>query len=242
MPIFRIMIDAIGHRGASAYEPENTLRSFERAIAMGATSIELDVQISLDNEIIVIHDSTVDRTTNGKGRVSSKTMEELKELDAGKGERIPALKEVIDMAYGRAYIQIEIKDIRAEDPVVNMLRGYSLSEFFLISFWHSTLLNAKRKLPGLKTGVLLEGLPADPLSLVRSADADRLAISQHTIDKNAVDVLHANGKSVSVWVADEISDIKRAISLGVDAIASNKPDVLVDTIRKSGAELPEHVK
>ncbi len=234
------MIDAIGHRGASAYEPENTLRSFERAIAMGATSIELDVQVSMDNEIIVMHDSTVDRTTNGTGRVSSMTLEELKELDAGKGECVPTLKDVIDMAYGRAYIQIEIKDIRAEDPVVNMLRGYSLSEFFLISFWHATLLNAKRKLPGLKTGVLLEGLPVDPLSLVRSADADRLAISQRTIDKDAVDVLHAGGKSVSVWVADDISDIEKAISLGVDAIASNRPDVLVNTIRKSGVELSGH--
>lgn len=234
------MIDAIGHRGASAYEPENTLRSFERAIAMGATSIELDVQVSMDNEIIVMHDSTVDRTTNGTGRVSSMTLEELKELDAGKGECVPTLKDVIDMAYGRAYIQIEIKDIRAEDPVVNMLRGYSLSEFFLISFWHATLLNAKRKLPGLKTGVLLEGLPVDPLSLVRRADADRLAISQRTIDKDAVDVLHAGGKSVSVWVADDISDIEKAISLGVDAIASNRPDVLVNTIRKSGVELSGH--
>jgi glycerophosphoryl diester phosphodiesterase len=240
MPRIRIMIDAIGHRGASAYEPENTLRSFERAIAMGATSIELDVQVSMDNEIIVMHDSTVDRTTNGTGRVSSMTLEELKELDAGKGECVPTLKDVIDMAYGRAYIQIEIKDIRAEDPVVNMLRGYSLSEFFLISFWHATLLNAKRKLPGLKTGVLLEGLPVDPLSLVRSADADRLAISQRTIDKDAVDVLHAGGKSVSVWVADDISDIEKAISLGVDAIASNRPDVLVNTIRKSGVELSGH--
>lgn len=236
----QIMIDAIGHRGAPAYEPENTLRSFRRAIMMGATSIELDVQMSLDREIIVMHDSTVDRTTNGKGHVSGMTLEELKELDAGKGERIPTLKEVIDMAYGRACIQIELKDITAEGPVVEMLHDYSPEEFFLISFWHAALLKAKRKLPGVKTGVLLEGLPVDPLSMVRSADADRLAISHRTIDKAAVDALHAGGKSVSVWVTDDIGDIEMAISIGVDAIASNKPDLLVDTIRKSGAGLLEH--
>lgn len=240
MPLIQIMIDAIGHRGAAAYEPENTLRSFRQAISMGATSIELDVHISLDNEIIVIHDSSVDRTTNGSGYVSSMTLEELKALDAGKGEHIPTLKEVIDLAYGRAYIQVELKDISAEGPVVEMLRGYNHAEFFLISFWHSALLRAKRRLPGIKTGVLTEGLPVDPLYLVRSADADRLAISQHTIDKGTVDVLHRGGKSVSVWVADEIRDIKNAISLGVDAIASNKPDVLVRAIKESGAGLLVH--
>ena len=89
-------MEVIAHRGASYFEPENTLRSFRRAVEMGADRVEVDVRLSKDNKLVVIHDPRVDRTTNGTGRVKDMTLQELKSLDAGKGEKIPTLQEVID--------------------------------------------------------------------------------------------------------------------------------------------------
>ena len=91
----------ISHRGASHYEPENTLRSFRKALEMGSSAIEFDVRKSCDGRLVVIHDSKVDRTTDGKGAVSGKTLDELKSLDAGCGERIPTLEEVFENFGGR---------------------------------------------------------------------------------------------------------------------------------------------
>ena len=110
----------IGHRGASGYEPENTLSSFERAIAMGCRWIELDVY-QVEGELIVIHDSTLDRTTNGQGRVASQTLAYLRSLDAGNGQQIPTLTEVISAVDHRAGINIELKGKHTAAPVVALL-------------------------------------------------------------------------------------------------------------------------
>ena len=108
----------ISHRGASHYEPENTLRSFRRALDMGAGVIEFDVRKSLDGRLVVIHDRTVDRTTDGKGAVSGKTLSELRSLDAGCGERIPTLEEVFENFAGRCGLVIELKEKGTEEETV----------------------------------------------------------------------------------------------------------------------------
>ena len=100
----------IAHRGASAYEPENTLRSFRRALDMGADLIEFDIRMSSDGHLIVIHDKKVDRTTDGTGLVREMTLGQLKKLDAGKGEKIPTLEEVIDFGKGKTRFVIELKE------------------------------------------------------------------------------------------------------------------------------------
>ncbi|MEM3426627.1 MAG: glycerophosphodiester phosphodiesterase family protein, partial [Thermoproteota archaeon] len=97
----------IGHRGARFYEPENTLRSFRKALELGVDAVELDVRRTRDGELVVIHDAEVDRTTNGKGLVRELTLEEIRRLDAGKGEKIPTLEEALDFLDGRVKILIE---------------------------------------------------------------------------------------------------------------------------------------
>ena len=101
-----------GHRGAAALEPENTLLSMQKAIDLGVDQIELDVHLTRDQHLVVIHDTTVDRTTDGQGAVADFTLEEIKRLDAGKGERIPTLQEVIDLVRGKVVLQIELKGTR----------------------------------------------------------------------------------------------------------------------------------
>ena len=98
----------MGHRGAPADEPENTLRSFRRALAVGVAAVELDVQLTKDGRLAVIHDETLDRTTNGRGPVQDFTLAELKRLDAGRGEPVPSLEEVFDLVQGQAHLVVEL--------------------------------------------------------------------------------------------------------------------------------------
>src|SRR5512140_1977680 len=107
------MINIVGHRGAPVEEPENTLRSFRRALDLGVAAVELDVQLTRDGCLAVIHDETLERTTNGHGRVQDFTLAELQRLDAGRGEPIPALEEVLELARGRAHLAVEMKQPEA---------------------------------------------------------------------------------------------------------------------------------
>ena len=130
----------IGHRGACGYEPENTLRSFNHAIQLGVDIVELDVHICQSGEIMVIHDIKVDRTTNGTGFVGDKTLDELKTLDAGKGEQIPTLQEVLDQINRRVKVNIELKGNSTAKPVLKLLEkyikeaGWSYNDFLISSF------------------------------------------------------------------------------------------------------------
>ncbi len=107
------MAKIMGHRGAPADEPENTLGSFRRALAVGVAAVELDVQLTKDGRLAVIHDETLDRTTNGRGPVKNFTLAELKRLDAGRGEAIPSLEEVFDLVQGQAHLVVELKQPEA---------------------------------------------------------------------------------------------------------------------------------
>jgi glycerophosphoryl diester phosphodiesterase len=226
------MVEVIGHRGAAGYEPENTLRSFKKALEIGVDIVELDVHLTKDNKLVVIHDEKVDRTTNGKGYVKNYKLSELKKLDAGKGERIPTLQEAIDLLYGRVKVQIELKGENTEKPVVDFIKNYDPENFILTSFYHTRVKRAKELYPKITTGVLFVGRPIDPLKIVRDAKADRLCINYATIDKELVEEMHKNKIKVSVWNVDDVEYVKRMVSLKVDAIGSNKPDVVIDILKR----------
>src|SRR3989338_4292016 len=115
------LTQTMGHRGAAALEPENTLRSFRKAIEIGVDYVEFDIHRCKSGELVVIHDETVDRTTNGKGFVADLTLQQLKKLDAGKGEQIPALQEVIDCCKGNVKMQIELKEPGLEADTISLL-------------------------------------------------------------------------------------------------------------------------
>ena len=114
----------VGHRGAMGYEPENTLRSFKKALELGVDMIEFDVYVCKSGELVVIQDDTLERTTNGKGLVIEKTLAELKELDAGKEEKIPTLEEIMDLADKKVKINVELKGNNTAEPVSDMIENY----------------------------------------------------------------------------------------------------------------------
>jgi len=236
----------VGHRGAMGHCPENTLASFERGLELGADWIELDVHLSRDDALVVIHDETVDRTTNGHGAVRDHTLAELKALDAGgwfgpeyAGQRIPALDEVLAWARQRnTILDIEIKNAPVyyagiEAAVVEAVRRFEMTEqVIVISFDHAAVKQVKALEPRVATGVLYAGRPVDAgLSLARQAQAD--AILPHWVYVTAADVAaaHAAGLSVAPWASSDPEVLRHLVAARVDAIGTNHPDILRDFLR-----------
>ena len=223
----------MGHRGAKALEPENTLLSIKRAMEIGVDAVEIDVQLTKDKEVVVIHDSTVDRTTNGKGPVGSYTLEEIKKLDAGKGEKIPTLKEVIEFVKDKVGLIIELKEEGTEDKVVGLINKHSLyGGAYVISFWHMAVKRVKEMDSRIKTGVLLVGCPVDAC-IARSASADALVMNYAFVSKGLVDKAHQEGLKVFIWNIDDRDMLKPYVDMGVDGIGSNDPRVLVEYFRSA---------
>jgi len=232
----------LGHRGASAAAPENTLAAFRRALELGADGFELDVTLSKDGETVVIHDDTVDRTTDGRGDVSEMTLAEIKRLDAGAwfapkfaGERIPILQEVFDLAGGKAFINIEIKSRTIstngiEQQVVELVRRNQLVDRVIISCFNPfALWRVKRIAPWLATGLLyaedlppwLSGAWAAPFLGLKALHP------KHTmVDAAYMGRAKAKGYQVNVWTVDQEPDMQRLLALGVHGIITNRPDVL----------------
>jgi len=136
----------IGHRGAKAYEPENTLRSFTKAIELGVDAVELDARRTREGEVVVIHDAKVDKTTNGKGAVSDLTLNEIKQLVTDKGERIPTLDEALDFLDKKVKIVIELKETGLEEKVLGLIHGKGLEKNVIIVSFQEEALRKVREL------------------------------------------------------------------------------------------------
>ena len=226
-----------GHRGAMGYAPENTMASFAKAVALGVDAIELDVHLTADDEVVVIHDHQLERTTNGRGAVRQHTLDQLRRLDAGAwfgtefaGERVPTLDEVVDWARGRCVVDVEIKGgpapyPRIEERVVDILgRHRMLDQAIVISFDHPTVARVKALAPDLATGVLYMCRPVDPLQLARAAQANALFPDRWDCTKDDVELAHSADLSVHPWSTSEPAEIRALLAMGVDSITSNHPD------------------
>jgi glycerophosphoryl diester phosphodiesterase len=226
------MVKIMGHRGAPAYEPENTLRSFRRALAMGVAAVELDVQLTKDGHLAVIHDETLDRTTNGQGPVQDFTLAELKRLDAGQGEPIPSLEEVFDLVKGKAHLVVELKQPEAAPALLHFFQEHQAFEFAtVISFWHPAVKALKEQEPRLTTGVLMVGCPADPAGLAQAAKADALILQYAYVTPKLVAAAHNHKLLVYVWNIDDINTLNPFLTMNLDGIGSNRPDVLVEYLK-----------
>src|SRR3990170_6122982 len=145
----------IGRRGARAYEPENTLRSFKKAIEIGVDAVEFDVRKTRDNHLVVIHDADVKRTTNGKGLVADLTLKEIKELSAEKGEKIPTLEEALEFLDNKAKILIELKEIGCEEKVLTTVHSKKLEKNVIItSFLENALKKIRELNKQIETGLI----------------------------------------------------------------------------------------
>jgi len=217
----------IAHRGASGYEPENTLRSVEKALELGADMVEVDVHVSRDGYIVVIHDARLERTTNGKGYVKDLTLEELKKLDAGLGEQIPTLEEVIQLVKGKARLVVEIKVPGTEKRVLQEIKENRLEDEALItSFYHPVIRRVKKLNPNVQAGVIIASRPVKPAQLAIDAKANALFPKYTFVDQEMVLVAHKNNLVVYPWTVDTLSEINPLIKMGVDGIVTNKPSIL----------------
>src|SRR5215470_4685294 len=222
------------HRGAGFLEPENTLRAIRRAIELGADQVELDVQLTRDGHLVLMHDETVDRTTNGRGKVSELTLAEIRRLDAGQGEQVPTLEEVLALTAGKITPQIELKGRGTAVAVVRAVEAVGrAAHVILTSFLHQQLIEARQLNTQLQTGALWGRLPVDIVPQAQQLGVGALHIWHEFIDEKLVSEAHACGLLIRAWNANKEEDMLRLIGLGVDAIGSDRPDMLLDVCRRA---------
>ena len=222
----------IGHKGAAGYEPENTLRSFAKALELKCDMIEFDVHLAASGEPVVIHDDTLDRTTNGRGEVAKISISELKALDAGSGEKIPTLEETLDLINRSAVVNIELKSSGALKPVVKIVetyvtdRGWTYNDFMVSSFNHLDLWRAKELLPEIRTGALAEVIPAGFAEFVKELKAYSANVSKDCVTEQFVHAAHDKKIKVFVYTVNGPAEIAKIKAIGVDGIFSDFPDRL----------------
>ncbi|MBI4567126.1 MAG: hypothetical protein HY719_01870 [Planctomycetes bacterium] len=249
---YRHAVLNIGHRGASGHAPENTVAAFGLATRMGAPMIELDVQVSRDGHVVVIHDAALERTTTGHGRVADHTLEELKALDAGgwfsarfAGEPIPTLREVLVWARGRVALNIEIKTEAVhptreyggvESKVVGLLRRCGMRAHVLVSSFNHVAVRRVRRLDGAIPVAVLHVGENDPRPLqeiVAAAPADQFCCALSELTPSLAEKARRWRVPVNVYTVNEPDEMRRAIALGVSGIFTNYPDRLAQVLQRS---------
>ena len=236
----------ISHRGDSRNAPENTLASFKSALEMGSDGIELDVQLTKDGQLVVIHDERVDRTTDGIGFVKDFTLKELKRLDAGikfdkkfAGERIPSLYEVFELIGHKNFIvNIEIKSgivlyPGIEEKLIKAIEDYDFEDRVVISsFNHYSLRDVKRMAPELKIGLLYQCGLVEPWHMAIRMKAYSLHPFYFNIIPELVEGCKKNNIKLFPWTVDRKEDMEMMIKAGVDAIITDDPQTLINLLEK----------
>lgn len=230
----------IAHRGSSTHAPENTLAAFTLAADQGADAIELDVTLSRDGQIVVIHDDTLERTTNGHGRVDQLPYAEIAQYDAGAkfnakyaGERVPLLSQVFEAVGQRLLINVEIKSTTIkttglEAKVIDLIRQHGLIERVIVSSFNPlALIKVKRAEPRLACGLLYS--PDEPIYLSRAWLAPLIPNLEarhpqaNTVTPEVVKQIHARGQKINVWTVLAASEVKALTAAGVDGLIGNDP-------------------
>ncbi|WP_393054648.1 glycerophosphodiester phosphodiesterase [Streptomyces sp. LN549] len=214
----------IGHRGVMGVEPENTLRSFVHAEQAGMDLIELDLHLSKDGALAVMHDAEVDRTTDGKGPIAEKTLAELRELDAGQGERVPVFEEVLDAV--RSPLQAEIKDVAAARTLAEVMRRRDLVDRVeVISFHDEAIAEITQLVPGVRTALVASRWGDDVVDRAKAVGATRLVLNVRRITLELVERAHAEGLTVVGWVVNTQDHLRLARGLGLDGATTDFPEI-----------------
>ena len=233
-----------GHRGARGYAPENTMVSFKTALDMGVDGIELDVQMTKDGKVVVCHDHSLERTSNGTGWIIEHTRDELCRLDFGSwfspkfaGEGIASLREVLQWASStKLIVNVEIKNGPViyegiEGKVAALIRECRMVDRVIVSsFYHPSLLRMKQLDPMIKTGLLYASRPIDPWLQLRVTDSDNLHPMWHYLDAGWVSSTRPHGAKIFTWTINDQRDWEHISHLDVDGIMTDYPDRFVGKI------------
>lgn len=233
----------IAHRGASGYEPENTLRAFKRALAMNAHAIELDVFVCKTGEPVIIHDANIKRTTNGKGLVSSMSLRQLKRYNAGNGEQIPTLieaLELIDAEYlpqrtNGLILNLDLKGNNTAKPVADILHryltanGWSPDNFMISSFNHHVIRELKQYVPAIKTGAIFYKNTMPFIKATQAAHAEHIIAHYPSVTAELIKKAHVRGLSIWAYTVNDKTIAQKLIDWCIDGIITNYPDLLDET-------------
>ena len=239
----------IAHRGASGAAPENTMAAFRKAVELGAGFIETDLQLSRDARLVALHDDTLERTTSGRGPVSSRSLEELRKLDAGSwfrpsghesppfaGERIPTIEEILTFGREREIgLHLEIKPTGpsgVEHAIVGALHACNeVARSVILSFSPSVLARVRKLEPLAMTGFLFSDRVPSPVATAVDAGARQLLPRTDRVTRELVTEAHAHDLKVVAWTADAPDEMQKLIGAGVDGIITNYPDRLLELLR-----------
>ena len=222
----------IAHRGARGYEPENTLKSFQKALDLNADGIELDVHLSSDGYLIVMHDQTIDRMTNGKGFVNALSLHELKSFLIDGQCEIPTLNEVFDLVDRKCLINIEIKDAKAPSKVVDLIEEYiadknwNYEHFIVSSFDWDSLQEVQKLNSKIAIGVLTEDDLNKTLAFAELIKARAINPDYQLLTLENTKKMQDKGFLVFPWTVNTVEDIQKLKSYNVDGIISDFPDKL----------------
>ncbi len=220
----------IAHRGAKAYEPENTLQAFQKALDLYADGIELDVHLSADGHIIVMHDDTIDKMTNGKGAVNTFTLSELKSFLIADKHQIPTLNEVFDLVNKKCIINIELKNADTSKQVVSLIEeyiaeeGWNYGHFIVSSFDWNALQEVHNLNSYIPIGVLTEDDLEAALAFAESIQAYAIHPDFQLLNNENVRKIHEKGFLVFPWTVNSEEDIQKVKSYQVNGIISDNPD------------------
>lgn len=215
----------IGHRGASGLVPENTLPSFARAIELGVDAVELDVHVC-EERLCVIHDPDLDRTTNGTGPVSAKSLQELRALDAGNGEPIPFLEEVFDLVPDRVAINVELKGPATAGPLARFIARTPSRQVLVSSFNHRELATFRALAPDVEIAPLFGRWRGDPIQIGRQFASRFVNLSRKIATPQRCELLKAAGFEILVYTVNELAEAAQLFELGVKGVFTDYPDRL----------------
>lgn len=223
----------IAHRGASGYAPENTLAAFRKALELKCEAVECDVQLCRSGELVVFHDRRLKRITGVRGKVKRKNIAFLRKLDAGKGEHIPMLKEVLDLIDARMNINIELKSRKTAVPLAQLIRNsirtgaWTNADIFVSSFYFRELRRFHEIMPEIPIALLFNKKPRGLKRKIRLTGSFAGSMSAKHVRANRLKRLHERGLKAYVWTVDDIKSAELLQSMGADGFFSNYPDRLM---------------
>jgi glycerophosphoryl diester phosphodiesterase len=222
----------IGHRGAKSLEPENTLLSFQKAIEIGVDGIELDVRLTSDGELVVIHDETIDRTSNGNGFVNQFTLKEIQKFRIHTTQEIPTLKAVLELVNRKCFINIELKELETAEKVVALIedfvtnKNWNYSDFLVSSFnWHA-IQNVRFLNSDIPIGVLTESDLEMAFTFAKFLKATTIIAHYLLLNEADVDEIQEAGIKIFAWTVNEKEAIEKMKTLKINGIISDFPDRL----------------
>ncbi|MFO0699411.1 MAG: glycerophosphodiester phosphodiesterase family protein [Nitrospira sp.] len=222
------MLLRIGHRGARGHAPENTLAAIERGIALHAHLVEVDVRATSDGQPVLLHDATLDRTTNGHGPIMDQLWSNVQQLRGHDGQPLPLLADALRTASARIGVMIEIKTEGIATQVCRMVRKVQFSgPLIYASFFHDELLAVRREEPKAQTMALIEAMPINRTAFVTDAQATHAGVAFETLTPSFLKALHDRSLRVITYTVNEPDDIQIAKIMGVDGIISDYPDRLL---------------